>query len=434
MGLAQNVVSWSRRGWSLAAIAVGSLLIGAVPAQAAVLNTLVAFNNSNGAKPRAGLITDASGNLYGTTEEGGVGLGGTAFKLHASNNYALSTLASFDFNNGALPQEPLTADAAGNLYGSTTAGGPGENGTVFKLDAANNYALSTLQDFNGPGLVPGALGLHVDSAGDIYGVTAAGGANNEGTVFKLTASNNFAATTIHAFNFADGSRPRGRLHADAAGNLYGTTVAGGAIGYGTTFKLDASNNFALTTLASFGGLNGAYLEGGVIADSAGNFYGTASAGGIQDGTDLGGGTVYMLDAGNNYEPVKLAYFEDGTTGLYPIGPLIADAAGNLYGTMNLHGPGLFGTVFKLDASNNYAPSLLAAFDNTNGAYPYGGLVADATGNLYGTTYEGGANGYGTVFQLTDTGFVVPEPTGIWLVIAPSLFMLRRRGRACCFGR
>lgn len=405
---------------------VGVATAFAALAQAATINTLVSFNNSNGANPYASLLADASGNLYGTAGSGGANTYGTVFKLDASNGYALTTLVSFSKNaNGYNPRAALIADGAGNLYGTAYYGGVGGAGTVFKLDASSNYSITTLASFSGSnGLFPN--GPIADGAGNLYGMTYQGGAGagaGYGTVFKLDASNNYALATLASLSNTTGYYPLGGVTADAAGNLYGTTFFGGAGNYGTVFKLDASNNYAFSTLVEFNSTNGSRPEGNLLVDAAGNLYGTTSKGGPSNQ-----GTVFKLNASNNYALTTLASFTNSTGGV-PYAGVIADAAGNLYGTtVTGGGANIKGTVFKLSASNNYALSTLVSFNGANGTNPFGDLIADAHGNLYGTTNLGGANNLGTVFQLTNTGFAVPEPAG--LSIAPVVLLLagRRRGR------
>lgn len=220
----------------------------------------------------------------------------------------------------------------------------------------------------------------------------------------------------------NGKWPQAGLLADAKGNLYGTTDAGGTSGSGTVFKLDASNNYALATLVNFTGANGSTPQGTLIADANGNFYGTTSSGGAG-----GFGTVFKLDASNNYSLTTLASFNlaNGST---PLTRLLMDTVGNIFGTSHGGGANNWGTVFELNASANYALSTLVTFDKTNnGSLPDGDLVSDAAGNLYGTTLQGGANNDGTVYQITGSGFVVPEP-GSAALCGFGILMSRRRWR------
>ncbi|MDB5171449.1 MAG: hypothetical protein JWN51_222 [Phycisphaerales bacterium] len=400
---------------AFAALQAGGSAAWAVP----TLTTLATFDNSNGAEPTASLIADASGNLYGTTYSGGANGYGTVFQLEAGTR-ALTTLTTFDKSNGARPYGGVTFDAAGNLYGTTVGGGIINDGTVFEI-AAGTHALSTLVTFNGTNGSAPRAGLITDAAGNLYGTTSnGGGTNGDGTVFQLAAGTH-AFSTLATFNYSNGAFPVGSLLADATGNLYGTADSGGS-GFGTVFKVAAGTN-TLSTLASFDYhhiyTNGAYPQSGLIADAAGNLYGTTEGDGMKSF-----GTVFEIAAGTHAFST-LATF-DGRGASDPIGGLIADAAGNLYGTTYYGGPNGGGMVFEVAAGTN-ALSTLATFNRAN---PSAGLIADADGNLYGTTENGGANNAGTVFELTGTGFVTsaPEPAAVSLIGLAGLGLLARRRR------
>ena len=348
------------------------------------LTTLATFNWNNGALPDAGLIADAAGNLYGTTERGGTAGDGTVFEM-AAGTHALATLATFSRTNGSYPEAGLIADAAGNLYGTTSHGGTGDDGTVFEV-AAGTHALTTLTTFNGNNGSNPEAGLIADAAGNLYGTTAWGG---DGTVFEVAAGTH-ALTTLAAFNDENNFCPAAGLVADAAGNLYGTTNGYPGDGDGTVFEV-AAGTHAVTTLTTFNGNNGSNPEAGLFADAVGNLYGTTASGGT-----AGAGTVFEVAAGT-HALTTLAAFND-TNGRNPEAGLIADAAGNLYGTTELGGTADDGTVFEM-AAGTHALTTLATFNGNNGSEPRAGLIADAAGNLYGTTSEGGTAGDGTVFEM-----------------------------------
>jgi uncharacterized repeat protein (TIGR03803 family) len=302
------------------------------------LTTLYSFTgggSGDGANPSAGLMADPAGNLYGTTAEGGASGRGTVFQLDPSGN--LTVLHSFTGGDGSHPRAALIADAAGNLYGTTISGGVQDAGTVFQLTP------------------PGTLNV-------LYSFTGSG----------------------------DGALPWAGMIADASGNLYGTTYGGGANGQGTVFQLDPSGT--LTVLYSFTGGNDASPWAGLIADAAGNLYGTTEGG---DGP----GEVFQLTPSGT--PNVLHNFT-GRDGAIPHGGLIFDAPGNLYGTTHNGGTSGYGTVFQLTPAGTL--NVLHSFTGgSDGAYPEAGLIADTAGNLYGTTWGGGAGGQGTVFQLTPSG-------------------------------
>ncbi len=311
--------------------------------------------------------------------------------------------------DGSNPQGGLVIDSAGNLYGTTQLGGAQNYGTVFKIDTSNHETV--LYSFKGgsDGVYP-TSSLVMDSKGNLYGTTLGGGVPGGygfgmGTAFKIDASGN--ETVVYAFQGGnDGMLPQAGLITDAAGNLYGTTVVGGPSGNGTVFKIDTSNQNTESVLYSFPSSDmnwtgGAFPYGGLVTDSAGNLYGTTSVGGTQ-----GLGTVFKIDASGT-ESV-LYSFKGGNDGRVPQASLIVDSSGSLYGTTYDGGSSLnngsgFGTVFKIDTSG--AESVLYSFKGgTDGAYLYSGLVMDSAGNLYGTTYEGGSSlnngyGFGTVFKI-----------------------------------
>jgi uncharacterized repeat protein (TIGR03803 family) len=197
-------------------------------------------------------------------------------------------------------------------------------------------------------------------------------------------------TVLHRFSGPDGAYPSAEVIMDSAGNLYGTTTSGGAYGYGTVFRLDTSGN--LTTLHSFSGPDGQDPYAGLIMDIKGNLYGTTSYGGA-----YGAGTIYKLDISGNFTTLHNFNGSDGSDGAYPFAGLIMDSTGNLYGTTYFGGANDLGTVFKLDTNGTL--TLLHSFSGPDGYVPHAELIMDSAGNLYGTTMSAGAYGYGTVFRL-----------------------------------
>jgi uncharacterized repeat protein (TIGR03803 family) len=342
----------------------------------------------------AGLVRDGAGNLYGTTWGGGANHLGTVFKLDTTGKETV--LYSFaGGSDGDNPHAGLVRDSAGNLYGTTVYGGTNGCssgcGIVFKLDKTNKKTL--LHEFTGAsdGEYPYA-GLIRDSAGNLYGTTYAGGASGFGTVFKVDTTGK--ETILHSFTggAADGEYPFAGLVRDAAGNLYGTTQNGGAFNYGTVFKLDATNKETL--LYSFsGGVDGGYpYYGYLVRDSAGNLYGTTFEGGA-----FNYGVVFKLDK-TGKETVLYSFAGGTKDGEYPYGGVVRDPSGSLYGTTYLGGAFSEGTVFKVGTTGKETLLRSLAY-STDGGYPYDGLVRDSAGNLYGTTDAGGPAGAGTVFKL-----------------------------------
>jgi uncharacterized repeat protein (TIGR03803 family) len=293
------------------------------------------------------------------------------------------------------------------MYGTTYLGGASNLGTVFEL-AHGSGTITTLASFNGTNGAEPIGGLIMDGSGNLYGTTS--GVHyrtfNSGTVFEV-AHGSGAITTLATFNGTNGANPCDALIMDSSGNLYGTTKGGGFHFAGTVFEL-AHGSHTITTLASFnGGGNGANPYAGLIMDSGGNFYGTTSTWGAYQR-----GTVFELAHGS-HTITTLASF-NGTNGANPYGGLIMDSSGNLYGTTYSGGSSSDGTVFEL-AQGSGTISTLAAFNGTNGAGPEGGLIVDSGGNLYGTTAGGGASSNGTVFELTGGG----APTSLQIAGFPS---------------
>ena len=371
------------------------------------LQTLASFNDTNGAYPVGGLIADGSGNFYGTTYSGGTNDDGTVFEIAAGSN-TITTLASFNGTDGAFPMAGLALDGTGDLFGTTSGGGNSNDGTVFEIAAGSN-TITTLASFNGANGSEPRGGIVIDEWGNLYGTTLYGGAYGTenggagfGTVFELMASSSYSSiTTLVSFEEADGTNgayPMAGLIVDGSGNLYGTTTWDNANGDGAVFEIVAGSS-TITTLASFDGTNGASPEASLLMDSNGDLFGTTYNGGPG-----GYGTVFELPAESD-TITALASF-NGTNGEYPTSELIADGAGNLYGTTYEGGANGDGTVFGIAPGSNTI-STLASFNATNGSRPWAGLLMDGSGNLFATTAYGGAIDDGTVFELSPT--VSPRP-------------------------
>jgi uncharacterized repeat protein (TIGR03803 family) len=356
-----------------------------VGAGSGTITTLASFNGTDGANPAGGLVMDSSGNLFGTTSTGGSSSDGTVFEVAAGSG-TITTLGSFNGTEGQGPAGTLIMDSSGNLYG--TASGSSGRGTVFELGQGSG-SITTLASFVAPTGANPHAGLVMDPSGNLYGTTPSGGGSGDGAVFEL-AHGSSTITTLASFNGTDGANPEAGLLMDSSGNLYGTTATGGASGAGTVFELAAGSG-AITTLASFDGTNGSDALGGVIMDSNGNLFGTASAGGAS-----GAGTVFELAAGSG-TITSLASFS-GTDGSSPRASLIRDGSGNLYGTTYVGGASGDGTVFEL-ANGSATITTLASFNGSDGANPLAGLVIDGSGNLYGTTALAGTYKHGTVFEV-----------------------------------
>lgn len=342
------------------------------------ITTLASFNGADGANPDAGVTIDASGNLYGTTRYGGENGDGTVFEV-AKGSGTITTLASFDGVDGENPQAGVTVDSSGNLYGTTTAGGENGAGTVFEI-ARGSGSIKTLVSFDGT--VNGtSAGVTLDSSGNLYGITQQGGTYNVGTLFEI-AKGSGTITTLVSFDGTDAS-PNPRVTLDAAGNLYGTTsysfLEGDVIHVHKTVFEVAKGSGVITTLASSDGRNGAVgaVPSEVVPDASGNLYGVSTGGTSNDGTVVeiakGSGTITVL-----------ASF-DGTNGADPQAGVTLDAAGNLYGTAYAGAGSSYGTVFEFAKASDTITTL-ASIDGTNGLYLQTGVTVDPSGNIYGTTY------------------------------------------------
>jgi uncharacterized repeat protein (TIGR03803 family) len=323
-----------------------------------------------------------------------------------------------NFGNGAdgiSPVASLIFDGAGNLYGTTAAGGSHGYGTVFELMPASDggWNEKILHDFNNDNGRDGEgpyAGLIFDSAGNLYGTTFSGGAYGDGTVFELTPeAGGWTEKILHNFNqnSSDGYWPYyANLIVDASGNLYGTASSGGPSGGGIAFELTPATSGPWTerVLHAFSttGGDGYYPEAGLIFDSAGNLYGTTNQGGIS----TYGGTVFELSpkSGGQWTETMLldCNIQDGWG---PMAGLIFDSTGNLYTTTQHLGTGAGGggTVFELSPNGHGAWTNRAlqsfSINGSGGFYP-SGVVLDAAGNLYGTAANGGTYSGGVVFELS----------------------------------
>jgi len=304
---------------------------------------------------------------------------------------SLAILHSFaGGSDGADPVGGVVLASDNNLYGTTFSGGANNSGTVFRLSLTGNEQVinDTVDSPDATPIVDKYLNLYGTAMGPDYG-----------TVFRIDADGD--ATVLHSFYVqGDGEIPAGGLITDASGNLYGTTLDGGG-GYGTVFEIHypARTSRTETLLYSFKGPtnDGAVSYSNLVRDESGNLYGTTEVGGSQNE-----GTVFKLSP----DGTETVLFEfSNSTGFYPRGNLIADSDGNLYGTASEGGPyGGPGTIYKIAPDGT--ETLLYAFGNNgpfDGGEPNAGVVADAKGNLYGTTTTGGAHGGGTVYRLSPDG-------------------------------
>jgi len=372
------------------------------PAAAQTFIELYPFNTSgtlaDGGWPEAAVVRDAAGNIYGTTFYGGLGTGcdiiyngcGVVFKLDSSGVETVLHIFS-GAGDGWNPTGNLILDAAGDLYGATPLGGAHGYGTVFKIDPSGNETILYSFTRGTDGANPNA-GLVMDAWGNFYGTTQYGGRGNDrhgnGTVFEVSAGGQ--ERVLYRFEGGlDGASPLGGTVVDSSGNIYGTTWVDGLYGFGTVFRVDSHGKEKV--LHSFaGGTDGANPLGSLVLDPAGNLYGTTSAGG-----PYGFGTIFTIDATGRQS--TLYSFTGGSDGAYPYSNLILDTGGNLFGTISQGGCCGAGGVFEF--SGGTLTTLYGFAGTTDGAYPMSGLAMDTAGNLYGTTVEGGTYGWGSVFEI-----------------------------------
>ncbi len=375
------------------------ILTAARPAQAQTETVLYNFTGfPDGGFPLGGLTSDRAGNFYGTTSGGGVACGetefgcGTVFELSPNGNGGWNETVLYSFTggaDGAEPGAPVIFDSVGNLYGTATRGGANGYGVVFELSPVGaSWTETVLHSFAGgaDGANPGSLIM--DPAGNLYGTNSAG-------VFELSPSRGgWTNQVIYSVSAALG------LTMDAAGNIFGFGYSSGW----TVFELapngrggwNATVIYLLIPASKHNDAPGAPL----VLDKAGNLYGTTSGGGAKNY-----GTVYQLSRGKKGKWTKkiLYSFKGGEhgDGSDPLTGIVFDAAANIYGATVLGGLG-YGTVYELVAvgKGKYQEKVLWSFNLTDGYGPLGPLILDSAGNLYGTTVYGGSDDWGVVFEVT----------------------------------
>jgi len=407
-----DIASKARIG---ALVSVATILMIVSAAQAQTFTVLHNFTiGDDGGRPLDTLVMDQAGNLYGSTEYGGPADDGVIFKLlHHGSSWLLSPLYSFLPEDGGQPHGPITIGSDGTLYGTTFAGGPGGGGVVYRLrppasapvSIISSWSESVLHEFNidndSGGAYPAYPALIFDSAGNIYGTTQSGGAGSGtcdaiaggGVVFELSPfGGDWNETVLYSFN---AGCPYSGVVMDSAGNLYGAVPGGGTNGVGMAYELSQTQSgWQLTTLHNFAGDDGSVSKAGLIMDQAGNLYGATSSGGSG-----GGGVIYEISPSGGGWSFQVLYNLTGNAG--PQENLTMDSAGNLYGTALGDGANEAGMVFELSPSNGvWTLTDLHDFSQDTAYAPYGGVTLDANGNVYGTTFEGGAYGYGTVWEIT----------------------------------
>ena len=398
------------------ALAIGfGLAVVAMPAPAQTFTVLHTFTGGqDGAYPEAGLTMDGAGNFYGTSFGGppSQSMYGTVYKLtHRDSGWVISPLYSFQGgSDGEYPRSKIVFGPDGTLYGVTLGGGV--DGTVYNLrppvtacrSALCPWTETVLHRFMGgsDGAGPQYVTPVFDNTGNLYGTTQGGGSGGGyGVVFEMTPDNG-SWTESFPYSFTggnDGEFPQSGVIRDADGNLYGVASTGY---YGEVYQLTPSGSgWVKNTIYTFlGGSDGSDPVGGLVFDGAGNLYGTTSNKGG------GGGTVFKLKRQPNGSWVETVLHDFTESGAGPYASLTMDPAGNLYGTTYTGGAYGCGSVFKMAyANDNFTYVPLHDFTcDSDGAYPTSDVSVDANGNLYGTTDNGGSGhggrGFGVVWEIT----------------------------------
>ena len=372
-----------------------------------VFSTLLDFGfayPSKGRNPSSELILGADGALYGTAANGGIEGNGTVFRLPPGGN--LSVLSDFaadgtELTGRNVPQAPVQA-ADGNFYGTTSDGGAGGYGTIYRLTPGGTHSvLLSFTGTSGPnkGDDPRSA-LIIGRDGNFYGTTFSGGANNGGTVYRVTLAG--MLTTLFEFSYGSpsGYLPIGGLIEASDGSLFGTTALGGANNCGTVYRITPAG--VLSTLLAFTGNTGENKGnnswGSLAAGDDADFYGTTREGGAS-----GLGTVFRVTAAGAL--TTLVEFGGANAGAYPVATLTRGRDGNYYGTTSRGGANGFGTAFRMTPAG--ALTTLVSFTSqglpNRGSDPESALFLAPDGNFYGTTSQGGAGEWGTVFRMTPEG-------------------------------
>jgi uncharacterized repeat protein (TIGR03803 family) len=336
-----------------------------------------------------------------------------ALSLATATATTTDVIFSFAEDEGEYADTDLETDSAGNIYGTTVLGGDFGSGTVFQLSPTpNGWVHTVLYSFTG-GADGGEpyKGVSLDRDGNLYGTAVTGGSGNCeggcGVIYKLTnTKGTWTQKVVHAFTGGDdGSGPGSRVTADRVGNVYGMTPTGGAYGLGTIYIIRPPSTGALTfkVIHAFtGGADGSNGSAGRMILRDGRLYGAATTGGSN-----GSGVVFALTpmAFGEWDFKTIYTFQGQPDGSFPYGALLFDGSGNIYGTTYYGGANGIGSVYKLSPQpvGEWTEELLYSFQQgTDGNSPISNLVFDVAGNLYGTTSEGGL-GSGTIFKLSPVG-------------------------------
>jgi uncharacterized repeat protein (TIGR03803 family) len=376
-------------------------------------NVILRFNKTHGSYPSSGLTSDSAGNLYGTTTVGGAANCGTAFELSPGSGGKWTQTVLYSFKGcqfpGPSPFGTMVFDKVGNLYGAAHGDFNG-SGLVFELSkgTGGTWSESVIHSFS-PSEGGPSGDLTWDSNGNLYGTTSVDATGFDGEVFELSPQpdGSWKETVLYAFPSPTGvGFPTGGVVFDNKGNLYGPTFfgIGGSGSYGAIYELSPQANgpWTLTIVYNATSFNGSFPSSRLTFDSIGNLYGTTN--------QQNYGEVFELSptsGGGQWKETTIHSFASGSDGRFPQGTLIFDASGNLYGTATYGGLGcnqsLCGVVYRLTPQSGgiWKETILHQFESAaDGSEPQQGLLLDNAGHLFGTTsYGGGRYGYGTVFEI-----------------------------------
>jgi uncharacterized repeat protein (TIGR03803 family) len=436
------------KGVSLISLVMSACLCASATEGATALYEEVFTNigaENTGMFPNGRLVQGSDGNFYGTSQQGGVKLGGTAFRLTPGGK--VSSIYPFDSGFSDIGAAPYAAFCVGtdrNLYRTTTKRSCNQAGCIFKmalsgqptflqcnnlgpaavpvsftqfmrardgtfytasydLDSSTPYQVgviyhlnvdgsvlfSTRMDRTAHGAEPKAP-LTEGADGNIYGVASQGGINELGTMFRVSPAG--VITLLHPFAGSDGSKPESALIQASDGNFYGTTTRGGKYDMGTVFR--ATTTGMVTTLVSFNGANGSYPAGGLTVGPNGLLYGTTNGGG-----QTNDGTFYQVTLQGSL--ITLASFNSASTGRVPSNGVTLGRDGKFYGTTVAEGGYGYGTAYRATPAG--VLTRLAPLGDPEGYYPANGVIEGKDGNLYGSTSLGGKNYAGTIFKLAPNG-------------------------------
>ena len=384
-------------------------LLAGSPGMAQSSNTRVLHSFSpilyDGTSPYGRLTCGTDGVLYGVTWSGGTNSFGTVFRLKPDGGEYKVLRSLSNAPDASVPYSGLVQGNDGALYGTTYWGGATNAGTVFKINT-NGTSFEILHSFtNSPDGAYPYGGLTLGRDGAFYGTTYGGGSTNMGTVFRITSDGGSYSVLRSFANSPDGAIPFAGLVQGDDGRLYGTTVQGGMNLLGTVFRL-GTNGDDYAVLHGFAGLpDGGAPEGELTRGLDGALYGTTVAGGTN-----GLGTIFKINPdGSGY--ANLYCFAALPDGAHPYGGLVQGGDGRLYGTTTWGGNANGGTIYRIN-TNGSGYSVLYHFGSSDadGVLPYASLTAGPNGILYGTTLEGGTNGFGTIYR-----FAVPPTLSIALL-------------------